>query len=319
MENGRPAAYVTGIGMVSPLGVGRKKFWSALLAGESGAGPITLFDPEGFEVRFAAECTDFDPKDFMDRKIVPRLDRFAQMGLASSRMALEDAGAWGVLGSTPERVGLVLGSGLGGVATMEQTQATLDDKGPGRVNPFVIPKMIANSAAGNVSIKYGLMGPNTTVVTACSSAAHAMGDAMRQIAYGFADVMISGGTEAAVTPIGLAGFINCKALSERNDDPAGASRPWDTDRDGFVLSEGAGVLVLEEFEHARRRGAPIYCEVLGCGNTADAYHITAPHEDGAVVRHRKAQARSREAMRLSRSAGLVRTETAAWDARQLAS
>jgi 3-oxoacyl-[acyl-carrier-protein] synthase II len=207
------------------------------------------------------------------------MDRFTQFAVVAAHEAVADSGLdFGRL--DPFRAGVILGSGIGGIAEFEEGVGTLLAKGPARVSPLVIPKMIANSAAGTISIRHHLRGPNTTVATACSSAAHALGDAMRQIAYGFADVIVSGGTEAAITPIGLAGFINIKALSQRNDEPARASRPFDRDRDGFVLSEGAGILVLEEYEHAKARGANIYCEVLGCGNTADAYHITAPHEDG---------------------------------------
>ncbi len=275
----RRRVVVTGMGTVNPIGHSVPEYWQALLAGRSGIGPITLFDVTNFKVKFGGEVHNFDPSPVIDARTVRRLDRFSQFALVAADQAVRDSGI-DFAKLDPFRCGVILGSGIGGIAEFEDGVGTLLAKGPGRVSPFVIPKMIANAAAGNISIRYELRGPNTTVSTACSSAAHAIGDAMRQIAHGFADVVISGGSEAAIAPIGLAGFINCKALSERNDDPQRASRPFDKERDGFVLSEGAGLLVLEEYEHAKRRGAPVYCEVLGCGNTADAYHITAPHEDG---------------------------------------
>ncbi|MBY0514928.1 MAG: beta-ketoacyl-ACP synthase II [Gemmataceae bacterium] len=270
---------ITGLGTVNPIALSVPDYWRALLAGTSGVAPLTLFDTAHFKVRFGGEVKNFDPSVAVDARSVRRLDRFSQFALVAAAEAVADSGLdFAKLDAF--RCGCILGSGIGGIAEFEEGHGTLMTKGPGRVSPFVIPKMIANAAAGNISIRYGLRGPNTTVSTACSSAAHAMGDAMRQIAGGFADVIVSGGSEAGITPMGLAGFINCKALSERNDDPAHASRPFDKDRDGFVLGEGAGVLVLEEYEHAKARGAKIYAEVAGCGNTADAYHITAPHEDG---------------------------------------
>jgi 3-oxoacyl-[acyl-carrier-protein] synthase II len=275
----RRRVVVTGLGTVNPLALNVPDYWRGLLAGRSGIGPVTHFDASGYKVRFAGEVRGFDPAGVIDPREARRLDRFTQFALVAADQAIKDSGL-DFSKLDPFRAGCILGSGIGGLNEFEDGHGTLLGKGPARVSPFVIPKMIANSAAGNVSIKHGLMGPNTTVSTACSSAAHAIGDSMRQIADGFADVMISGGTEAAITPIGMAGFINCKALSERNDAPQKASRPWDRDRDGFVLSEGAGILVLEEYERAKARGATIYCELLGCGNTADAFHITAPHEDG---------------------------------------
>lgn len=275
----RRRVVVTGLGTVNPLANSVPDYWQALLAGKSGIAPITLFDTSKFKVRFGGEVKNFDPSPVIDAKSVRRLDRFCQFALVAAAEAVRDSGL-DFAKLDPFRGGTIIGSGIGGIAEFEDGVGTLLAKGPDRVSAFVIPKMIANSAAGNISIKYELRGPNTTVSTACSSAAHALGDAMRQIAYGFADVMISGGTEAAISPIGLAGFINCRALSDRNDDPAHASRPFDKDRDGFVLSEGAGILVLEEYERAKARGANIYCEILGCGNTADADHITAPHPEG---------------------------------------
>ncbi|MBX9628445.1 MAG: beta-ketoacyl-ACP synthase II [Gemmataceae bacterium] len=270
---------ITGLGTVNPLGLSVPDTWRALLAGKSGVGPITLFDVSQFKVRFAGEAHGFRPDPVIDARAVRRLDRFSQFALVAAAEAVADSGL-DLAAEDAFRCGCILGSGIGGIAELEDGHTTLMTKGPARVSPFIIPKMIANSAAGTISIRYHLRGPNTTVSTACSSAAHAIGDAMRQIAGGFADVMVTGGSEAGITPMGLSGFINCKALSERNDDPAHASRPFDRDRDGFVLSEGAGILVLEEYERAKRRGASIYAEVCGCGNTADAYHITAPHEDG---------------------------------------
>jgi 3-oxoacyl-[acyl-carrier-protein] synthase II len=275
----RRRVVVTGLGTVNPIGQNVPEYWRALRAGTSGIAPITLFDPVGYKVRLGGEVKNFRPEPVIDARAVRRLDRFTQFGLVAAAEAIADSG----LQLDREdlfRCGCILGSGIGGIAEFEDGHNTLLAKGPNRLSPFIIPKMIANSAAGNISIRYHLRGPNSTVSTACSSAAHAIGDAMRQIAYGFADVMVTGGTEAAITPMGLSGFIACKALSERNDDPAHASRPFDKDRDGFVLSEGAGVLVLEEYGRAKARGANIYAEVCGCGNTADAFHITAPHDDG---------------------------------------
>jgi len=275
----RRRVVVTGLGTVNPLAVSVPGYWRGLLAGTSGIGPITLFDTSDFKVKFAGEVKGFDPTGIVEPRELRRLDRFTQYAMVAAREAMTESGL-DVGKIDPFRAGVILGTGIGGIDEFECGVGTLNAKGPSRVSAFVIPKMIANAAAGNISIKYGFSGPNTTVSTACSSAAHALGDAMRQIAYGFADVMISGGSEAGVARIALAGFINCKALSENNADPTGASRPFDKGRDGFVLAEGAGILVLEEYEHAKRRGADIYCELLGCGNTADAFHITAPHEDG---------------------------------------
>lgn len=270
---------VTGLGTVNPLARSVPEYWQGLLAGKSGIAPLTLIDTANFKVKFGGEVKGFDPAGVIEPREVRRLDRFCQFALVAAAEAVADSGL-DTAKLDPFRAGVIMGSGIGGIAEFEDGVTTLNARGPGRVSPFVIPKMIANSAAGNISIRYGLRGPNTTVSTACSSAAHALGDAMRQIRDGFADVMISGGTEAAISPIGMAGFIQCKALSENNADPAHASRPFDKDRDGFVLSEGAGILVLEEYERAKARGAKIYCEIRGCGNTADAFHITAPHEDG---------------------------------------
>jgi 3-oxoacyl-[acyl-carrier-protein] synthase II len=278
----RRRVVITGLGTVNPLAHDVPAYWRALLAARSGVAPITLFDAAAYKVRIGGEVKNFTPAPVIDARAAKRLDRVVQLAIVAADEALKDSGL-DVSKEDAFRCGVIVGSGIGGLAEFEAGHHDLLNpaKGPNRLSPFIIPKMIANSAAGNISIKYHLQGPNTTVSTACSSAAHAIGDAMRQIAAGFADVMVTGGTEAAITPMGLGGFIACRALSERNDDPAHASRPFDAGRDGFVLAEGAGILVIEELEHAKKRGAKIYAEVVGCGNTADAYHITAPHEDGA--------------------------------------
>jgi 3-oxoacyl-[acyl-carrier-protein] synthase II len=283
MENGRPEAYITGVGVVSPVGVGRKRFWSSLLANESGAGPITLFDPEDFEVRIAAECTAFDPQDFMDRKVVARTDRFAQMGLASAKLALEDADAWAELNERPERVGLILGSGLGGVSSMEGTQATIDSRGPSRVNPFAVTKIMPNSGAAHVAIQLGVQGPSTTPALACSCGTDAMGLGFDLIRRGDADVVICGATEATIAPVIVAGFIAMRAMSRRNDDPEGACRPYDEDHNGFVIGEGAAVMILESAASVGRRGAEPYAKLTGVGRTTDAYNITDPDPKGLGI------------------------------------
>lgn len=275
----RRRVVITGLGTVNPLGLTVPDYWRGLLAGASGIAPITQFDPGPFKVKFAGEVKGFRPEPVIDTRAARRLDRFAQFALVAAVEAVADSGI-DFAREDPFRCGCILGSGIGGMNEYEDGHTTLMTKGPARVSPLVIPKMMANSAAGNISIRFGLRGPNTTVSTACSSAAHAIADSLAAIRLGTADVMISGGSEATITPMALSGFINCKALSERNDDPARASRPFDRDRDGFVLAEGAGILVLEEYERAKARGAKIYAEVCGSGNTADAYHITAPHEDG---------------------------------------
>jgi 3-oxoacyl-[acyl-carrier-protein] synthase II len=275
----RRRVVVTGLGTVNPLANSVPDYWRALLAGQSGIAPITQMDTTAFKVRFGGEVKNFDPSRVIEPRAAKRLDRFAQFALVATAEAVADAGI-DFSKCDPFKCGAIIGSGIGGLAEFEDGHNTYRDKGPGRISPLVIPKMIANAASGNISIRYALRGPNTTVSTACSSAAHAMGDGLRQIAYGFADVIVSGGTEAAITPMGLGGFIACRAVSERNDAPALASRPFDQGRDGFVLSEGAGIVILEEYEHAKARGANIYCELMGVGNTADAYHITAPHESG---------------------------------------
>src|SRR5919202_630364 len=273
MENGRPAAYVTGIGVVSPVGIGRKKFWSSLLANESGAGPVTLFDPEGFEVRIAAECADFEANDFMDRKLVARTDRFAQMALASAKLGLEDAAAWDELNHRPERVGLVLGSGIGGVMSMETTQATIDSRGPARVNPFSVTKIMPNSAAAHIAIQLGVQGPSSTGALACSCGTDMMGLGFDLIRRGDADVVVCGASEATITPVIVAGFIAMRAMSRRYDD----------DHSGFLIGEGAAVVILESAESVERRGVEPYAKMTGVGRTTDAYNLTDPDPKGLGV------------------------------------
>jgi 3-oxoacyl-[acyl-carrier-protein] synthase II len=270
---------VTGVGLISPLGVGTEATWEALIAGKSGVGPITRFDASSFPVRIAGEVKGFDPQQWMDAKEARKFDLFVQYALAASLMAVENAG----LAITPEiaeRVAVVLGSGIGGLPLIEENYRTLQEKGPRRVSPFFIPGAIINMCSGLVSIRLGAKGPNMATCTACSTSAHAITDAYLYIRHGYADAAIAGGAEAVIDPLAVAGFASMRALSTRNEEPEKASRPWDRDRDGFVMGEGAGVLVLEELEFATRRGAPILCEVLGIGMTGDAYHITAPCEDG---------------------------------------
>ncbi|MGI9050040.1 MAG: beta-ketoacyl-[acyl-carrier-protein] synthase family protein [Rubrobacteraceae bacterium] len=283
MQNGRPAAYITGIGVVSPVGVGREKFWDSLLANESGAGPVTLFDPEGFDIRIAAECTDFEPKEFMDRKVIQRTDRFAQMALASSKLALEDAGAWGELEERPERAGLILGSGLGGVSSMDTTQRTINEKGPSRVNPFSVTKIMPNSATAHVGIQLGVQGPSSTPALACACGTDAVALGYDLIRRGDADVVICGAAEAAITPVIMAGFIAMRAMSRRNEDPEGACRPYDADHSGFILAEAGAVMILESAASVEKRGADPYAKITGVGRTTDAYHLFDPDPKGRGV------------------------------------
>ena len=273
---------VTGVGVVSPFGAGADKLWEALIAGRSGVGPITRFDASEFATRFAAEVKDFDAVQFMDAKDARRLDRFAQFAWAAARMALEDAGL-DVTKVDGERMGVLIGSGIGGIEVLENQIRVLAERGPSRVSPFLVPMMIPDMASGYVSIQTGAKAHNACTVTACASGANSIGDAARIIQRGEADIMITGGSEASVTRVALAGFCAARALSTRNEDPQRASRPFDAQRDGFVLGEGAGILILESEEHARARGAHIYGEVAGYGATGDAYHITqpAPEGDGA--------------------------------------
>jgi 3-oxoacyl-[acyl-carrier-protein] synthase II len=270
---------VTGLGLVTPLGTGVEKTWNALCAGESGIRRITRFDPAGYDAQIAGEVTDFDPARFIEKKEIKKMDTFIHYAVGAAQLAVEDAG----LKVAPEeatKVGVYIGSGIGGLGSIEHYHDVLKEKGPGRVSPFFIPMTIINLASGQVAIRIGAKGPNACAVTACATGNHCIGDAYRLIQRGDADVMVAGGAEAAVTPLGVAGFASAKALSFRNDEPTRASRPFDKDRDGFVLGEGAGVVVIEELEHARRRGARIYGEVAGYGMNSDAYHITAPPEGG---------------------------------------
>ena len=278
----RRRVVVTGLGLVSPLGLTASATWENLLAGRSGAGPIQRFDPTGLDVRFACEVKHFDPTAYMDRKEAKRADRFAQYAIAATSMALADAG----IGDTfpdPDRTGVIIGSGIGGIGTFEEQCRLFLEKGPGRVSPFFVPMFIPDIASGLVSIRWNARGPNYCTVSACASSAHALGEAFRLVQTGVADLMVAGGAEAAVTPLAIAGFTNMKALSTRNDEPERASRPFDRDRDGFVMGDGAGVLVLESLEGALARGAAIHGEVLGYGMSADAFHMTqpAPGGDGA--------------------------------------
>ena len=277
----RPArrVVVTGLGLVTPLGTGVEKTWKALCAGESGIGRITRFDPTGYDAQIAGEVKDFDPAQFIEKKEIKKMDTFIHYAVGASQLAVDDA----KLKVAPEeatRVGVYIGSGIGGLGSIEHYHDVLSEKGPGRVSPFFIPMTIINLASGQVAIRVGAKGPNSCAVTACATGNHCIGDAYRLIQRDDADVMIAGGAEAAITPLGVAGFASAKALSFRNDDPTKASRPFDKDRDGFVLGEGAGVVVLEELEHARARGARIYAEVIGYAMNSDAYHITAPPEEG---------------------------------------
>ena len=275
----RRRVVVTGVGLVSPLGVGTAVNWQALLAGKSGIGPITRFDATDYPARIAGEVHGFDPLDYTDKKEVKKSDLFIHFALAATRFALEDSGLK-IDEANADRVGVIIGSGIGGLPIIESTHTILMERGPGRVSPFFIPALIVNMAAGQVSIRYGARGPNTAPATACTTGLHAVGDAFRLIQNGEADAMIAGGTEAVITPLAVAGFCSMRALSTRNDEPQRASRPWDAERDGFVMSEGSGIVVLEELESALSRGAPIYAEVAGYGMSADAYHLSAPHPEG---------------------------------------
>ncbi len=275
----RRRVVITGMGTVNSLCSDLGGFWHALCAGKSGIGRIEQFDTAAFKVHFGGEVKGFDAEAVLDGKTARRLDRFAQFALVAAESALRDSNL-DLARADRDRCGVVVGSGIGGLNEFEEQHSRYLQNGPGRISPFVIPKMISNAAAGNISIHFGLEGPNSAVSTACASAAQAIGDALRAIQSGEADVMFAGGSESAMTPMGLGGFISARALSTRNDDPQAASRPFDRDRDGFVLSEGAGVVILEELEHARRRDARVYAELLGVGNTSDAYIITAPHPEG---------------------------------------
>lgn len=266
---------LTGFGAVTPLGIGKDVFWNALLEGKSGVGYITRFDASKHDTKIAAEVKDFEPTAFMDKKEAKRMDLFAQYAVAGTKMALDDAGI-DLSKINTERAGAIIGSGIGGITTLEAEKEKLDEKGPGRISPLFIPMMIANMAAGQVSMTFGLKGSSMTITTACASATHAIGEAFRMIKSGHLDMAVSGGTESSITPLSMAGFISMKALSTRNEEPEKASRPFDKNRDGFVMGEGSGIVILEELEHALRRGARIYAEIVGYGSTSDAFHITQP-------------------------------------------
>ena len=270
---------VTGVGLVTPLATGTEKTWKALCEGKSGIAPITRFDTSDFSVKIAAEVKDFQSDDFLDKKVAKHLELFAQYAVAAAGMALDDAD-FSVNDSNAENVGVITGCGLGGLPTIEKYHSVMLERGPKRITPFFIPLVIPNMGAGHISIIYGAKGPNLSITTACAAGTHAVGDAFRVISRGDCDVAITGGSESTICPLAVGGFNSMKALSRRNDDPAAASRPFDQDRDGFIIAEGAGMLILEEREHARARGARIYAEIVGFGLTGDAYHIAAPPADG---------------------------------------
>jgi 3-oxoacyl-[acyl-carrier-protein] synthase II len=271
---------VTGMGTITPVGNDVATTWRSLTEGKSGTAPITKFDASKFPVRFAAEVKGFNPLDYMDRKEAKRADQYTQYAIAGARQAMTDARLIERNGMDPDRIGVIIGSGIGGLKSFEEQHDVYRERGVGKISPFFIPMFIADIAAGIVSMMFNAKGPNYATVSACATSAHAIGDAYRTIQYGDADVMITGGAEATVTPMAIGGFANMKALSERNDSPETASRPFDATRDGFVMGEGAGILILEELEHALKRGATIYAEIVGYGATGDAYHLTAPAPDG---------------------------------------
>ena len=270
---------VTGLGLVTPVGIGVTESWKNIVAGVSGISNITKFDASNFPSNLAGEVKNFEPNNFLNPKDARRMDTFIQYGLTAGIEAIKDSGI-DVNESNSERIGVSIGSGIGGINLIEKTSDIFDNGGVRKVSPFFVPGTIINMISGNLSIMFGLKGPNISIVTACTTGTHSIGDASRIIEYGDADVMIAGGSEAAITELTVAGFSSAKALSNRNEDPKTASRPWDRDRDGFVIGEGAGVMVLEEYEHAKKRNAKIYCELSGYGMSADAYHITAPSIDG---------------------------------------
>ena len=275
----RRRVVVTGLGIVCPVGIGVEESWKALVAGKSGIAPITHYDASTYPTRIAGEVKGFEPEAFMERKEARRNDRFIQFALAAADMAVKDSGL-DFEKEDPERIGVIVGSGMGGLATIEDTHKTLMERGVRKVSPFFIPAIIINLAPGQIALRWGLKGPNFSPVSACATGNHSIGDAMMYLERGMADVMVAGGTEATLTPLGLAGFCAARAMSERNDAPEKASRPFDKGRDGFVAAEGAGILVLEEYEHARKRGARIYAELCGYGASCDANHVTSPAPEG---------------------------------------
>jgi 3-oxoacyl-[acyl-carrier-protein] synthase II len=276
---GNRRVVITGLGVISPVGNSTAESWSSVLDGRSGIAPITNVDTSDYTVRIGGEVRDFNIEHYLPAKEAKKMDPFIHYGIAAAVQAIEDAGL-GADEPDAEQIGVSIGSGIGGIGTIEKTHEVFLNRGPRKISPFFVPSSIINMISGNLSIKYGFKGPNLALVTACATGTHSIGDAARMIAYGDADVMVAGGAEMATTPTGLGGFAAARALSTRNDDPAGASRPWDRDRDGFVLADGAGVVVLEEYERARARGAEIYCEVVGVGFSGDAYHMTLPATGG---------------------------------------
>jgi 3-oxoacyl-[acyl-carrier-protein] synthase II len=271
---------VTGIGLVSPLGIGKEPTWQGLIEGRSGIGPITKFDASAYSCQIAGEVRGFNAEDWVDKKDVKKSDTFIHYAIAAATMAVQDANL-DCAACDGERFGVIVGSGIGGLPLIEEMHTKLLERGPSRVSPFFIPGLIVNLAAGQISIRFGCKGPNSAPATACATGAHAIGDAFKIIQRDDADIMFAGGSEAVITPLALAGFAAMRALSQRNDDPQHASRPWDLNRDGFVMGEGAGILIIEELEHAKKRGATIYCELTGYGMSSDAHHITSPAEDGS--------------------------------------
>jgi len=266
---------ITGLGAVTPIGLGREEFWNNLIEGKSGIGYVTRFDTSNHDTKIAAEVKDFDPSLYMNKKEAKRMDLFSQYAIAATKMAFED-GNIQLENIDLEQVGTIIGSGIGGIQTLEDEKEKMDEKGPGRISPLFIPMMISNMAAGQVSMTYGLKGSSMTITTACASATHAIGEAFRMIKSGYMNMAVTGGTESSITPLSMAGFISMKALSTNNENPQGASRPFDKNRDGFVMGEGSGIIILEELEHALNRGAKIYAEIIGYGSTSDAFHITQP-------------------------------------------
>jgi 3-oxoacyl-[acyl-carrier-protein] synthase II len=271
---------VTGIGMISPLGIGNEPTWQGLIEGRSGIGPITKFDVSQYAARIAGEVKGFNPEDYIEKKELKKSDTFIHYAVAASQMAIDDA-KLDHKAVDSDRFGVIIGSGIGGLPLIEEMHTKLMERGPSRISPFFIPGLIVNLASGQVSIRFGAKGPNSAPATACATGAHAIGDAMKVIRYDEADIMFAGGSEAVISPLALGGFAAMRALSTRNDEPQRASRPWDKERDGFVMGEGAGILILEERQHAIARGARIYCEITGYGMSSDAYHITSPAEDGS--------------------------------------
>ncbi len=286
---------ITGIGAITPIGIGKDNFWNSLLDGKSGIGPITKFNAENHDARIAAEVKDFDPHDFLDKKEAKRMDRFSQFAVAATKLALED-GSINLDELNRERIGAIIGSGIGGIETLENEVVKYTEKGPNRVSPLFIPMMISNMAAGQVSMNFGLKGSSMTLTTACASATHAIGESFRMIKHGYMDMVVTGGTEASITPVAIAGFCSMKALSTNNEEPSKACRPFDKDRSGFIMGEGSGIVILEDLEHALNRGATIYAEVVGYGSTSDAFHITQPDPEANGARN---------AMRLALEEGSV--------------